>query len=44
MIVVVKGDGVPHKDDVIGVITKDQVADSVAESVRPYAGSDPTSF
>ena len=44
MIVVVRGKGVPHAADIIGVITKEHVADSVAESVRPYAGSDPASF
>ena len=44
MILVVHGEGIPHKGDVIGVITKEHVADSVAESVRPYAGSDSSSF
>lgn len=40
MIVVVRGKGVPHASDVVGVITKEHVADSVAESVRPYAGAE----
>ena len=44
MIVVVRGGGVPRVDDIVGLITKEHVADSVAESVRPYAGSDPGSF
>lgn len=39
MIVVVRGDGVPRASDVAGVITKDHVADSVGESVRPYSGN-----
>jgi chloride channel protein, CIC family len=39
MIVVVRGKGIPRASDVIGVITKEHVADSVADSVRPYAGS-----
>jgi chloride channel protein, CIC family len=39
MIVVVRGSGVPRAADVVGVITKEHIADSVAESVRPYAGS-----
>jgi CIC family chloride channel protein len=39
MIVVVRGHGVPRAADVAGVITKEHIADSVAESVRPYAGS-----
>jgi CIC family chloride channel protein len=36
MAVVVRGTGVPHGDDVVGVVTKEHVADSVAESVRIY--------
>jgi chloride channel protein, CIC family len=39
MIVVVRGKGVPRASDVVGVITKEHVADSVAESIRPYAAS-----
>jgi CIC family chloride channel protein len=36
MAVVVRGRGVPRGDDVVGVITKEHVADSVADSVRIY--------
>ena len=36
MAVVTRGHGVPHGDDVAGVITKEHVADSVAASVRIY--------
>jgi len=39
MIVVVRGEGTPTASDVVGVITKEHIADSVAESVRPYVGS-----
>jgi len=39
MIVVVRGGGVPRAADVVGVITKEHIADSVAESVRPYFGT-----
>jgi chloride channel protein, CIC family len=39
MIVVVRGTGVRRASDVVGVITKEHIADSVADSVRPYAGS-----
>jgi chloride channel protein, CIC family len=39
MIVVVKGKGVPRAADVVGILTKEHIADSVAESVRPYASS-----
>ncbi len=35
MIVVIRGTGVPRAADVVGVITKEHIADSVAESVRP---------
>jgi CIC family chloride channel protein len=34
MIVVVRGRGVPRVSDVVGVITKEHIADSVAESIR----------
>ncbi|MDE2350424.1 MAG: chloride channel protein [Alphaproteobacteria bacterium] len=44
MIVVVRGNGVPHKADIIGVVTKEHVADSVADSVRPYAGAGAAPF
>jgi CIC family chloride channel protein len=37
MIVVVRGTGVPRASDVVGILTKEHIADSVAESVRPYA-------
>jgi chloride channel protein, CIC family len=40
MVVVVCGDGKPLAADVLGVITKEHVADSVALSVRPYASVD----
>lgn len=40
MIIVAKGRGVPRKDDVIGIITKDHLADSVLASVRPYFGAE----
>ena len=36
MAVVVRGRGVPSGDDVAGVITKEHVADSVADSVKAY--------
>jgi chloride channel protein, CIC family len=39
MVVVVRGTGVPRAADVVGIITKEHIADSVAESVRPYVGS-----
>jgi CIC family chloride channel protein len=37
MVVVVGGNGEPKAGDVLGVITKEHVADSVALSVLPYA-------
>jgi chloride channel protein, CIC family len=36
MAVVVRGLGVPRGSDVAGVITKEHVADSVADSVKAY--------
>jgi CIC family chloride channel protein len=36
MAVVVRGHGVPRSADVVGVITKEHVADSVADSVRSF--------
>jgi CIC family chloride channel protein len=36
MAVVVRGHGVPRREDVAGVITKEHVADSVAKSVQIY--------
>jgi len=44
MIVVVRGRTVPRKSDILGIITKEHVADSVAASVRPYAGGTATPF
>jgi CIC family chloride channel protein len=38
-VVVRKTTGVPHIEDVIGVISKEHVADSVAESIRPYGST-----
>jgi chloride channel protein, CIC family len=38
MAIVVRGRGVPRPDDVVGVITKEHVADSVASSVKVYPG------
>jgi CIC family chloride channel protein len=38
MAVVVRGRGVPRPGDVVGVITKEHVADSVASSVTVYPG------
>ena len=40
MAVVVRGNGAPVAGDVLGVITKEHVADSVALSVRPYTSID----
>ncbi|HYY30505.1 MAG TPA: chloride channel protein [Chthoniobacterales bacterium] len=40
MVVVVRGNGEALAGDVLGVITKEHVADSVALSVRPYASVD----
>jgi CIC family chloride channel protein len=36
MAVVVRGRGIPRGSDVIGVITKEHVADSVADSIKTY--------
>jgi chloride channel protein, CIC family len=36
MAVVVRGDGVPRAADVVGVLTKEHVADSVADSIEIY--------
>jgi CIC family chloride channel protein len=36
MAVVVRGRGIPRASDVVGVITKEHVADSVAESIKAY--------
>jgi CIC family chloride channel protein len=40
MVVVVRGNGKPSAADVLGVITKEHVADSVALSVRSYTAID----
>lgn len=40
MTVVVRSEGVPRAGDVLGVITKEHVADSVAESIKPYSAGD----
>src|SRR5581483_5264672 len=37
MAIVVSGQGKPRAGSVVGVITKEHIADSVAESIRPYA-------
>ena len=37
MALVVRGHGVPRGPDVVGVITKEHVADTVASSVKIYA-------
>jgi len=36
MILVVRGSGIPRPEDIVGVITKEHVADSVAESIQVY--------
>ena len=40
MAVVVDAEGIPRTNNVLGVITKEHVADSVAESIKPYADAD----
>jgi CIC family chloride channel protein len=40
MAVVADAEGIPRTSNVIGLITKEHVADSVAESIKPYANSD----
>ncbi len=43
MTIVVRSDGIPRPESVIGLITKEHVADSVAESIKPYsAGGAPS--
>jgi CIC family chloride channel protein len=37
MVIVVRGKGLPRISNVIGLITKEHIADSVEESIRPYA-------
>jgi chloride channel protein, CIC family len=36
MAVVTKGRGRPRPGDIVGVIAKEQIADAVAESIKPY--------
>jgi CIC family chloride channel protein len=40
MTVVVKADGIPRTGNIIGLITKEHVADSVAESIKPYSAGE----
>jgi CIC family chloride channel protein len=40
MTVVVQADGIPRPGNVLGSISKDHIADSVAESIRPYSAGD----
>jgi len=40
-VVVHKPRGVPHAGDVVGIVGKEHVADSVAEGIRPYSSSRP---
>jgi CIC family chloride channel protein len=40
MTIVVRTTGTPRPVDVIGLITKEHVADSVAESIRPYSAGE----
>jgi CIC family chloride channel protein len=37
MAIVVKGAGIPHGEDVVGIITKEHVADSVASGMKIYS-------
>ncbi|HEY2682682.1 MAG TPA: chloride channel protein [Steroidobacteraceae bacterium] len=37
MVVVIEEDALPQARNVVGVLTKEHIADSVADSVRPYA-------
>lgn len=37
MTIVVKADGVPRSDSVVGLITKEHIADSVAANIMPYS-------
>jgi CIC family chloride channel protein len=39
MAIVVTGGRIPRKENVVGVIAKEHVADSVAESIKPYASA-----
>jgi CIC family chloride channel protein len=40
MTVVVRADGIPRPANVIGLITKEDVADSVAQSIKPYSAGE----
>jgi CIC family chloride channel protein len=40
-VIVIRNTRVPHGRDVLGIITKDHIADSVLDSVRPYFGARP---
>jgi len=42
MVVVVRGNGIPHEEDIVGIITKDHIANSVLDSVRPYFDAEVT--
>jgi len=37
MVVVVRGKGMPRPANIVGLISKEHIADSVSESIRPYA-------
>jgi chloride channel protein, CIC family len=40
MVIVSRAAGLPHAPDVTGLITKEHIAESVAESIRPYAADE----
>jgi len=40
MVIVSRVPGLPHAPDAAGLITKEHIADSVAESIRPYAADE----
>ncbi len=40
MTVVVDTSGLPRPADIVGIITKEHIADSVAESIKPYAAGE----
>ena len=40
MTIVVRGEGIPRPGDVMGMITKEHVANSVAESIKPYSAGE----
>ena len=40
MAVVVSGGRIPRRSNVVGIITKEHIADSVAESIKPYAAAE----